>query len=140
LSPASLSYISDELGVHRGEFVLIHSEGTTNGLKSPRVPKIGEVEAWAREPLTEVDGIPCGWRKDLIDIGARLAAERAPRDEANPKQSIANIDAMQWFGEVTDVSNSDSSQSLLSNNIIAGTFGWNGRSNVPQYERRNLPS
>ena len=37
------------LGLHRGEFVFIHKEGSSNGADAPMVPRIGELEEWVRE-------------------------------------------------------------------------------------------
>ncbi|KAF8078774.1 hypothetical protein FPV67DRAFT_1466416 [Lyophyllum atratum] len=95
---------SEELGVCRGDFVLIHREGTTNGFEKPAVPKIGEVEAWVREGHL-VEGQFAGWRKDMADIGADIAARRASEGarEAQIGHSTPDSDTLTWVGEVTDL-------------------------------------
>jgi|ERR1700722_792898 len=102
-SVVNSQYISEGLGVRRGEFVLIHSEGTTNGLEKPRVPRIGEVEAWAREP-PEAGGQFSGWRKALTDIGTQIAARRAAGIIEESEILNASDSSLEWFGVVTEVS------------------------------------
>jgi ubiquitin-conjugating enzyme E2 O len=104
LDPHGTTDYSQGLGVRRGEFVLVHQEGTTNGLEKPRVPRIGEVEAWARENPS--DGRTDSWRKELCTIGAQIAGLRAAGviEEYETKQPDIDFDSLQWFGEVMEVS------------------------------------
>ncbi|KAG6840353.1 hypothetical protein C0991_007280 [Blastosporella zonata] len=103
LGAASAQPASEGLGVCRGDFVFIHPIGTTNGFEKPAVPRIGEVEPWAREnPI--VEGQLGGWRKDMADIGGAVAARRAtdgvPENWAMKYPSPGSGDFM-WLGEVT---------------------------------------
>ena len=94
----------ETFGIRRGEFVLIHREGTTNSATLPIVPRVGEMEAWVGESLlmyTE-DAQPTGWRSNMakfgMDILATGTAKRPlPRPEGAPKMEI------RWFGQVLDV-------------------------------------
>ncbi|GJJ10039.1 hypothetical protein Clacol_004265 [Clathrus columnatus] len=110
----------DSFGVRRGDFVFIHSEGTTNGAELPRVPKIGEIEAWVREfPIVEdkADGTTTvsGWRGELQRIGQGIAKIRGTpesygRELDGKVQKVGKID---WFGEVTDVTLGDGEKLVL---------------------------
>ncbi|EKM83554.1 hypothetical protein AGABI1DRAFT_117056 [Agaricus bisporus var. burnettii JB137-S8] len=71
-SPLGPDRPPDGLGAHRGELVLIHGHGRTNGYTKPWVPKIGELEPWIRE-LSLDNG---GWRKDLCDLGTELMRKK----------------------------------------------------------------
>lgn len=98
---------TDGLGVHRGDFVFIHKEGTTNGVETPIVPRIGEVEEWVREsPIANETGQLGGWRRDMADIGTRIA-ERRGRDptveEGKIKRPLKDDKSLNWFGEITEV-------------------------------------
>lgn len=97
------------LGLHRGEFVFIHKEGTTNGAVKPMVPRIGELEAWVREsPIMHVheNGQLGGWRREMAEIGNDIAQRRG-RDqsveEGRLKQPRPDDRSLNWFGEVVDV-------------------------------------
>ena len=95
-------YNLDGLGVRRGDFVFVHRDGTTNGFESPRVPKIGELEAWVREnPFS--GGQLAGWRKEMSELGAEIANRRSTggSEEGHMLQPDATLD---WVGEVSDVS------------------------------------
>lgn len=99
---------TDGLGVHRGDFVFIHKPGMTNGAEAPMVPRIGEVEEWVREPpVVSSAGRLGGWRREMADIGNRIAERRGmdPTIEEGelqrPKKGDTHLD---WFGEVVDVS------------------------------------
>jgi ubiquitin-conjugating enzyme E2 O len=104
-SPANSQSISEGLGVCLGELVLVHSEGTTNGLEPPRVPKIGEIETWVKEHPAEVDGEYIGWRKDIAEMGTQIAAARVANGVIREEQRSmnSNFDSLEWFGEVTKV-------------------------------------
>ncbi|KAI0788514.1 hypothetical protein C8Q75DRAFT_768744 [Abortiporus biennis] len=97
----------EALGLHRGEFVFIHKEGTTNGVKSPMVPRIGELEGWVREvPALQTDGQIGGWRKEMIEIGNRIAERRGKDptvEEGIIKRPGQNDVLLDWFGEVVDL-------------------------------------
>lgn len=94
---------SEGFGVRRGDFVLIHHQETTNGLEKPRVPRIGELEAWVREgPFA--DGHFMGWRKEMYDIGTEIASKRSSGALVeDPIQRPADDDAFSWIGEVTSL-------------------------------------
>ena len=65
--------------------MFIHREGTTNGLEKPRVPKIGEVEAWVRELPMTPEGHLAGWRREMTEIGAEIATNRRPGHDPEGK-------------------------------------------------------
>lgn len=100
----------EALGLHRGEFVFVHKEGTDNGVTKPMVPRIGELEAWVREsPITHVheNGQLGGWRRDMAEIGNDVAQRRG-RDisveEGKLRRPQPDDKSLNWFGEVIDVS------------------------------------
>lgn len=102
------STASDALGVHRGEFVFIHPEGTTNGSEDPMVPRIGELEDWVREiPSMTCNGQITGWRREMSTLGSRIANARG-KPSAIPEGSLIvperGDERYNWFGEVLDVS------------------------------------
>ena len=98
------------LGLHRGEFVFIHKEGTTNGAAKPMVPRIGELEAWVREsPMTHIheNGQLGGWRREMAEIGNGVAQRRG-RDDSVEEGKLRGRPplgdtSLNWFGEVVDV-------------------------------------
>lgn len=98
--------VPEGLGVRRGDFVFIHRSGTTNGLENPAVPRIGELEAWVSEGPVP-DGQLLGWRKEMADIGADLAArcQCIPEGELECQISRPTLGTgcLSWLGEVTDV-------------------------------------
>ena len=97
------------LGLHRGEFVFVHQEGSTNGASAPMVPRIGELEEWVREsPVTQVqeNGQLGGWRRDMAEIGNNIAALRgrdASIEEGVLRRPQKDDHSLNWFGEVVDV-------------------------------------
>lgn len=96
--------LAESFGVRRGDFVFIHSSGTTNGLQKPRVPRIGEIEPWVREdPFT--DGDFSGWRKELHEIGCQIATQRSPDlpMEKLIQRPVKGDRKLSWCGEVTGV-------------------------------------
>lgn len=98
-------FSSDNFGVRVGDFVFIHAPGTTNGLDEPRVPRIGEIEPWVREEPFKHGGFS-GWRKDMHELGIRIAAQRSIDQSAEtplqwPSPGHGNLS---WCGEVTGVS------------------------------------
>ena len=101
---------NDGLGVRRGDLVFIHREGTTNGASAPMVPRIGEVEEWVREaPVVGANGQLGGWRREMADLGTRIAEERGQTnsvEEPRIKRPTKDDLTVNWFGEVTDVSGS----------------------------------
>ncbi|KAI0758238.1 hypothetical protein C8Q74DRAFT_307926 [Fomes fomentarius] len=98
---------NDGLGVRRGDLVFIHREGETNGVETPFVPRIGEVEEWVREaPIVNTNGQLGGWRRDLADIGTRIAEARGKEqgvDERPLQRPEKGDTSLNWFGEVTDL-------------------------------------
>lgn len=103
---ASISQTGSEasFGVRRGDFVFIHSPGTTNGLETPRVPRIGEIEAWIRENTFQ-GGQFVGWKKELQELGSRIASQRSAGTLVEKKiQTSTNGESrLSWCGEVTGV-------------------------------------
>lgn len=108
---------NDGLGVRRGDLVFIHREGETNGAETPLVPRIGEVEEWVRDaPIVNTNGQLGGWRRDLADIGTRIAEDRGKEqgvDERPLQRPEKGDTSLNWFGEVTDVRTSLLSSCLL---------------------------
>lgn len=96
-------------GVRRGDSVFIHPAGTTNGFTPPRVPKIGEIEEWVREPPVRADGELCGWRRTMADLGTLIAASRNTQRLPLYDVSLPSMDgkSLSWFGEVTEVCSGD---------------------------------
>jgi ubiquitin-conjugating enzyme E2 O len=102
---ASASGTHESLGVRRGDFVFIHPDGATNGLEKPRVPRIGEVEAWVRDAPVQADGQLAGWRREMSEIGIRIATQGVnPVEEGQIKRLFEGDSSLSWFGEVTGVS------------------------------------
>lgn len=102
----------DGLGVRRGDFVFIHKEGKTNGAEAPMVPRIGEIEEWVREPpLSPETSQLGGWRREMTDIGNRIA-ERRGKDPSIEEGEIQRPEKgnpkLNWFGEVAEVRNNTS--------------------------------
>lgn len=98
------------LGLHRGEFVFIHKDGSQNGAESPMVPRIGELEEWVREsPVMHMqeNGQLGGWRREMAEIGNDIAA-RWGKDTSIEEGTLCrpqkNDQSLNWFGEVVDVS------------------------------------
>ena len=98
------------LGLHRGEFVFVHREGTTNGAAPPMVPRIGELEEWVREsPMAHMqeNGQLGGWRRLMADIGNDIATRRGKDpavEEGTLRRPSRDDRSFNWFGEVVDVS------------------------------------
>ncbi|CCM05195.1 uncharacterized protein FIBRA_07404 [Fibroporia radiculosa] len=98
---------TDGLGLHRGDLVFIHKEGSTNGVEPPMVPRIGEVEDWVREPpVVSESGHLSGWRREMADIGNRIA-ERRGKDSTIEEGQIRlpeeGSSRLNWFGEVIEL-------------------------------------
>jgi ubiquitin-conjugating enzyme E2 O len=100
----------EELGVHRGEFVFIHREGTDNGAAKPMVPRIGELEAWVRESPTmhvHENGQLGGWRREMAEIGNDIARRRGRDNSVEEGQLRRRAEqhdtSLNWFGEVVEV-------------------------------------
>ncbi|KAI0319861.1 hypothetical protein OF83DRAFT_1275465 [Amylostereum chailletii] len=94
----------DGLGVRRGDFVFIHKNGS-NGLESPRVPRIGEVEPWVREPpVVHDNGEYGGWRQQMYEIGMSIARRQEFDVYEGAVQKVSKDDkTLDWFGEVLDL-------------------------------------
>ena len=105
-SDLSVEVPHSSLGVRRGDFVFIHPEEETNGLEKPRVPKIGEVEAWVREVAVTAEGHLAGWRREMAEIGAEIATNRGPGHDTVGKvrRPLKEDSWLSWCGEVTGVS------------------------------------
>ena len=105
---SALAPTNDGLGVRRGDFVFIHRDGGSNGVEPPMVPRIGEVEEWVREnPVVGANGQLGGWRRDMADLGTRIAEDRGKEnsvEESPIKRPDKDDSSLSWFGEVMDVS------------------------------------
>ncbi|OCH96053.1 hypothetical protein OBBRIDRAFT_766074 [Obba rivulosa] len=97
----------DGLGVHRGDFVFVHKEGTTNGAEKPLVPRIGEIEDWVHEPgIIPETGHLTGWRREMADIGNRIASRRGKDptiEEGKIKKPQYGDTSLHWVGEVMEL-------------------------------------
>ncbi|KAG8850223.1 hypothetical protein FRC20_002096 [Serendipita sp. 405] len=76
LDPLGSSIVDERqlsvFGLRRGEHVLLHKSGTTNGLSPPLVPKVGELEEWVHEvPSRAADGTMEGWRGELTNVAVK---------------------------------------------------------------------
>ncbi|KAL4069739.1 hypothetical protein V8B97DRAFT_2008249 [Scleroderma yunnanense] len=79
-------------------------DGATNGFDPPKVPKIGEVEEWIREPPLLSNGELGGWRRTMADLGTKLAAERSSHRLPLHSMKLPEEDeSLIWFGEVTEL-------------------------------------
>jgi ubiquitin-conjugating enzyme E2 O len=115
------------LGVHRGDFVLIHRPGTTNGLEKPRVPFIGESEIWVRETPVSVDGKLTGWRRAMSELGASIASRRGLDNSEGQLRRLSKDDSsLSWFGEVTEVVLFSVPVSLLTWTFVI-SYAWTGQ-------------
>ncbi|CAL1695554.1 unnamed protein product [Somion occarium] len=96
----------EEMGLHRGDCVFIHPEGSSNGVEKPMVPKIGELEGWVREMTMDPNGMVIGWRNEMIGLGNAIAEHRG-RDpsveEGKIRRPQKGHPSLHWFGEVTDL-------------------------------------
>ncbi|KAF9029232.1 hypothetical protein BDZ89DRAFT_1065565 [Hymenopellis radicata] len=93
---------SDGLGVRIGDFVFIHAEGTDNGYTPPRIPRIGEVEAWLRQ-LPPADGQFDGWHREMWELGNDVAKRRGTAEaeaEGTMQQPRRTGAKVPWIGEV----------------------------------------
>ena len=95
----------DTFGIHRGEFVLIHREGTTNSATLPIVPRIGEMEAWVSDtfPMYIEDVQPTGWRSNMAKFGMDVLTTGTAKKPL-PRPDGALRTEIRWFGQVVDVS------------------------------------
>ncbi|KXN83875.1 putative ubiquitin-conjugating enzyme E2 23 [Leucoagaricus sp. SymC.cos] len=92
--------VTDTLGVQRGDLVLVHRPGTTNGCAKLRVPRIGELEPWLRE--VPENGHQLTWRRQMAELGAEVTKSRGPSVQPLEFQKITPGDEKYlWFGEVT---------------------------------------
>ncbi|TDL28122.1 hypothetical protein BD410DRAFT_782087 [Rickenella mellea] len=105
-SDPNLGNAPEAFGVRRGDYVFIHREGTTNGCEVPKVPRIGELEEWAREPpFVEEDGQLGGWRRELDTIGSQIAQARGKEllDDGAVHRPSKDSRSFNWFGEVLNL-------------------------------------
>lgn len=95
----------DEFGVHRGEFVFIHREGTTNGSVMPRVPKIGELESWVQDVPSLHTMQPGGFTDVIYAEGLKIVTtEENWRDSsATFAPTTIPVKPVYWFGYVSDL-------------------------------------
>jgi hypothetical protein len=97
--------LPDELGVHRGEFVFIHKEGTTNGSVIPRVPKIGELEAWVQDVPSLHTMQPGGFTDLIYAEGLKIIMTEENWRDGRPTfiPTGVPVNPVYWFGYVSDV-------------------------------------
>ena len=78
--------------------MFIHPPSSTNGSNPPRVPKIGELEAWVREPPAQ-----SSWRDEFYSLGMSIITtpDRVPPTVMGPPSSNSTVN---WVGEVVHVS------------------------------------
>ncbi|KAJ7293424.1 hypothetical protein C8J57DRAFT_1551895 [Mycena rebaudengoi] len=115
--------MSDGLGVRRGHFLFVHPEGSTNGSPVvPRVPRIGEVEAWVRD-APFVDGQLSGFRKEMSELGASIARRRVAENivEGQILRPVADDESLEWIGEVTAI-NLDGTVELTHPNGVVRSY------------------
>ena len=95
----------DELGVHRGEFVFIHNEGTTNGSVMPRVPKIGELESWVQDVPSLHSVQPGGFTDVIYAEGLKIimTEENWKDGRSTFIPTSVPVKPLYWFGYVSDV-------------------------------------
>lgn len=95
----------EELGVHRGEFVFIHREGTTNGSVAPRVPKIGELESWIQDVPSLYTMQPGGFTDVIYTEGLKILTTEQNLREGRSVfvPSGVPVRPVHWFGYVSDV-------------------------------------
>lgn len=121
IDPHGMSYENssggpDSFGVRRGESVLIHREGVTNGLKEPLVPRIGELEPWVQElPSRTPEGNVEDWRRNLTNHAMKILGFDWSRRDEETQQSLPNNSS--WVGQVVDV--------------MSGSSGLPGRFEAP---------
>ncbi|KAF7306777.1 Isocitrate lyase [Mycena indigotica] len=96
--------LETDLGVRRGDFVFVHPDGRNNGAPLARVPRIGEVESWVRDPPL-IDNQLAGFRKDMSEMGADIAHRRAAESivEGLILRPSPDNETLMWIGEVTNV-------------------------------------
>lgn len=93
---------SEGLGLSRGEVVLCSDK--SNGFEIPRVPRIGELEAWVHVRPSVHSGQLDGWRGDLATLGADIATRRGFESiEEGSMKSMPDVGTILWLGEVTNV-------------------------------------
>lgn len=95
----------DELGVHRGEFVFIHKEGTTNGSVVPMVPKIGELEGWVQDVPSLHTMQPGGFTDLIYAEGLKIIMTEENWRDGRPSfiPTGVPVKPVYWFGYVSDV-------------------------------------
>lgn len=96
----------EELCVHRGEFVFIHREGTTNGSVMPRVPKIGELESWIQDVPSLYTMQPGGFTDLIYTEGLKIIMTEENRKDGRLTTFTPTgvpIRPVTWFGYVSDV-------------------------------------
>jgi hypothetical protein len=110
----------DELGVHRGEFVFIHKEDTSNGSTMPRVPKIGELESWVQDVPSLHTMQPGGFTNLIYAEGLRIVSIEGNWRDNQPTFTPTGIPVKPvcWFGYVSDVG------SLWFQAHFSGTRSW----------------
>ena len=138
---------NDGLGVRRGDLVFVHGEGATNGVMSPMVPRIGEVEDWVREtPVVGTNGQLAGWRREMADLGTHIAEERGKEnsvEEPPIKRPEKDDTSLGWFGEVMNVSptryHGSGACGILTRSGIAAP-GRDHRGHAPELDERGGPA
>jgi ubiquitin-conjugating enzyme E2 O len=123
--------LTDGFGVRIGDYVFIHREGTSNGLQKPRIPRIGEVEAWVREPPIQQDGQLAGWRSEMSALGTDIAKRRGGIgyvEDGCIKRVTKDSGCLSWFGEVTRVTTCICDVFALLTDVLSFSCDWTGLS------------
>ncbi|KAJ3573658.1 hypothetical protein NP233_g2277 [Leucocoprinus birnbaumii] len=96
------THVAETLGVNRGDVVLIHRPGTTNGCDKSRVPRIGELESWLREDVEAGLNHNPPWKREMSELGAEVARSRSTwnADDLRFKRASPGDEKYLWFGEV----------------------------------------
>ncbi|KAG9039021.1 hypothetical protein FS842_003185, partial [Serendipita sp. 407] len=107
LDPLGSSIVDERqlsvFGLRRGEHVLLHKSGTTNGLSPPLVPKVGELEEWVHEvPSRAADGTMEGWRGELTNVAVKALGFDISRK--SPTGTLSSVQMSgDLIGQIVDV-------------------------------------
>ncbi|PFH54811.1 hypothetical protein AMATHDRAFT_38056 [Amanita thiersii Skay4041] len=117
--------MADSFGVRRSDFVFVHPENSTNGFDTPYVPRIGELESWVHE-TPFLDYHLSGWRKEMSEIGNRIAAQ-SPLHSLEGELMIIpepGDNNLTWIGEVTGL-NLDGTVEVTHPDLTVKTYPLN---------------
>ncbi|KAF9527796.1 hypothetical protein CPB83DRAFT_855638 [Crepidotus variabilis] len=114
----------EAIGLHIGDFVFVHNQGTTNGSYGAKVPRIGEIETWVHEHC-HYDDLE-GWRRQMHDIGTSIASQRG---KGGPMEKplglpIPRSGELMWCGEVSAL-NIDGTVQVTHPDLSTATYPLN---------------